>query len=77
MGKKAHRKARTATKRERENADRWLQHAKSRPEITLDEALKPGMVAHAIFEHDDWCPALETFSIRDCKCSPNIKYHRE
>ncbi len=33
--------------------------------------VKPGgNIAHV--QHDDWCPALKSFSMMDCCCSPLI-----
>jgi hypothetical protein len=37
------------------------------------EHAEPGAVFVTPIAHDDGCPALETWSLRDCTCSPWFK----
>jgi hypothetical protein len=76
-------KARAAAKDAREKAQaldarqRLAQWAKSLPEISIGDAFTPGKVTHMCMSHDDHCPTLRTGNGFDCRCNPDVSYHRQ
>jgi hypothetical protein len=61
----------------RRKAERLAQWAKAQPEVSADEAFRPGTVTHMCFSHDDHCRTLQTGIGADCNCSPDVSYHRQ
>lgn len=61
---------------QRRAAQQLLKYARSLPQVSLDGALKSGVVTHVIMSHDAGCPAAETYCAFDCTCSPGLSFHK-
>lgn len=35
-----------------------------------------GGLFHAVYRHEDWCPALKAGGVPACTCDPDVTYHR-
>jgi hypothetical protein len=51
--------------------------AKAQPQVSAEDAFRPGTVTHMCISHDDGCPTLATGIGSDCKCNPDVSYHRQ